>query len=231
VRRGTDVIERSPARLALSEGWPVLITSVVVGTTYGVLARQSGLGLLETSASSLLIFAGAAQFAALELLKGGASAGEIAVAVLLINARHLLMAAAIRPFVARASLARRLGLAYVLTDEAFALGIGWFRRPRRELAYYATFGVALWACWNVATIVGSLVGSSFEHPERFGVDFAITAVFIAIVATSVRHRTDLIVAAASALVAAALKLAGASTLAVVIAGAVAPLLALRLRQR
>lgn len=221
----------TPARLALKEGWPVLVTSVVVGTTYGVVARQAGLGVIEASASSLIVFAGAAQFAALELLKGGASAVEVAVAILLINARHLLMAAALRPFLSRASLLTRFGLGYVLTDEAFAMGIGWFRRPRTELAYYATFGVALWACWNVSTIAGNLLGSSVEHPERFGVDFAITAVFIAIVATTARHRADLAVAALAAIVAAVLKLAGASTLAVVIAGAVAPLVALVGRAR
>ena len=231
MRRGTGVTTRSPARLALVEGWPVLVTSLIVGTTYGVVARQSGLGVVEASASSLLVFAGAAQFASLELLKGGASAAEIVVAIVLINARHLLMAAAIRPFVARAPLLTRFGLGYVLTDEAFALGIGWFRRPRTELAYLATFGVALYVCWNIGTIVGALIGASVEHPERLGVDFAITAVFIAIVATTARHRADLAVAGVAALVAAALKLAGASTLAVVVAGAVAPLLTLAMRRR
>ena len=220
---------RSPARTALAEGWPVLLTSVVVGATYGVLARQSGLGVFEASASSFIVFAGAAQFATLELLKGGASVGEIAVAIALINSRHLLMSAALRPFLSREPLVRRLGLAYVLTDEAFAMGIGWFRRQRRELSYYATFGVALWACWNTATIAGALAGSSLEHPERFGVDFAITAVFVAIVATSARGRADLVIALVAAVVAGALKLAGASTLAVVVAGAIAPLLALRRR--
>lgn len=222
---------RTPARLALVEGWPVLVTSLVVGTTYGVVARQSGLTVVEASASSLIVFAGAAQLAMLELLRGGGSPVEVAVAIFLINARHLLMAAAIRPFVTRAPVLSRLALGYVLTDEAFAMGIGWFRRPRTELAYFATFGIALWACWNVATVAGALIGSSFEHPQRFGVDFAITAVFVAIVATSARHRADVIVAAAAALVAAALKLAGASTLAVVVAGAVAPLVAIGMRPR
>jgi branched chain amino acid efflux pump len=220
---------RSPARTALAEGWPVLLTSVVVGATYGVVARQAGLSVFEASASSFIVFAGASQFATLELLKGGAGSLEIAVAIALINARHALMAAAIRPFLSRASLVQRLGLGYVLTDEAFALGIGWFRRERREISYYVTFGVGLWACWNLSTIAGAVLGASFDHPERFGVDFAITAVFVAIVATSARHRTDLAIALAAAVVSGALKLAGASTLAVVVAGAVAPLLALRSR--
>ncbi len=218
--------ERSPARTAIAEGWPVLLSSVIIGLTYGVVARHSGLTVLETSASSVIVFAGAAQFAALELLKGDANGPAIALAIFLINARHLLMAAAIRPFVAHVPLARRLGLAYVLTDEAFAMGIGWFRRGHRSVSYYATFGVGLWLCWNLATIAGAMFGGGVEQPERFGVDFAITAVFVAIVAVSARHRIDLVVALAAALVAAALRIAGASTLAVVVAGALAPLAAL-----
>ncbi len=217
--------ERSPARAALAEGWPVLLSSVVVGLTYGVVARHAGLTLVEASASSVIVFAGAAQFAALELLKGGATAPGIALAILLINARHLLMAAAIRPFVAHVPFPRRLGLAYILTDEAFAMGIGWFRRGHRSVSYYAVFGAGLWLCWNLATIAGALFGGAIENPERFGVDFAITAVFVAIVALSTRHRIDLAVALAAAVVAAALRIGGASTLAVVIAGALAPLAA------
>lgn len=212
-----------PSRAAISEGWPVLLTSVVIGLTYGVVARQSGLSVLETSGSSLIVFAGAAQFATVGLVASGATPPEIAISVLLINLRHLLMAASLRPFLAGASLPKRLGLAYILTDEAFAMGIGHFRRGHRDIAYYATFGVGLWLCWNVSTIAGAVFGAGITQPERFGVDFAITACFVAIVALGVRHRADVVVALAAALVAAALRVAGASTVAVVVAGAVAPL--------
>jgi 4-azaleucine resistance transporter AzlC len=216
----------SPARAALSEGWPVLLTSVFIGATYGVLARQSGLSVVEVSGSSLIIFAGAAQFATIGLLKAGATPLEIGASVFLINLRHLLMAASLRPFLQRSRPLGRLGLAYVLTDEAFAMGIGWFRRGHRDLAYYATFGTALWLCWNASTIAGAILGAGIADPSRYGVDFAITACFAAIVAIGARHRGDVAVALAAALVAGALKLVGASTVAVVIAGALAPVLAL-----
>jgi 4-azaleucine resistance transporter AzlC len=212
-----------PSRAAIAEGWPVLLTSAVIGATFGVIARQAGASVLEASGSSLIIFAGAAQFAAVGLLQSGASPAEIAVSVLLINLRHVLMAASLRPYFAGASLPKRLGLAYVLTDESFAMGIGWFRRGHRDLAYYATFATLLWACWNSGTIVGALFGAGIEQPQRYGIDFAITACFVAIVTIGARHRADVIVAVAAALVAAALKLAGASTVAVVVAGAIAPL--------
>lgn len=208
----------------------MLLTTAVVAATYGVIARQSGLSVLEASGSSLIMFAGAAQFATVGLLKDGATPIEVAVSVLLINLRHALMAASIRPFFAGVSLPRRLGLAYVLTDEAFAMSIGWFRRGHRDLSYYVTFGVGLWLCWNVSTIAGALLGAGIERPERYGVDFAITACFVAIVALSARHRADVAVALTAALIAAALRLAGASTTAVVIAGAVAPIVLLATRR-
>ena len=216
-------------RAAIVEGWPIFVTAVVVGIAFGLTARQAGLSIVETSATSLIVFAGAAQFVMVDLLRTGTPVPLIVLTVLLLNARHLLMAAAIRPFVQMASLPRRFGLAYVLTDEAFAMGIGWFRRGHRDLAYYAVFSTVLWASWNVGTLLGAVFGAGVEDPQRLGIDFAITAVFVAIVAIGVRHRADVAVALAAALVAAALRLAGASAVAVVIAGALAPLVAFAMR--
>jgi len=217
-------------RAALVEGWPIFVTAVVVGIAFGLTARQAGLSIVETSAMSVIVFAGAAQFVMVDLLRTGTPVPLIVLTVLLLNARHLLMAAAIRPFVRAASLPRRFGLAYVLTDEAFAMGIGWFRRGHRDLAYYAVFSTVLWCSWNVGTLLGAIFGAGVQDPQRFGIDFAITAVFVAIVAIGVRHRADVAVALAAALVAAALRLAGASAVAVVVAGALAPLVAFAIRE-
>jgi 4-azaleucine resistance transporter AzlC len=220
----------TPQRAALVEGWPLLLTSIVIGIPYGVIARQAGLSIAETSATSVIVFAGAAQFAMVDLLRSGADAPVIALTALLINLRHLLMAAALRPFMQPVSLPRRLGLAYLLTDEAFAMGIGWFRRGHRDLTYYTVFGALLWCCWNSGTLIGAIFGAGIQEPERFGVDFAITASFVAIVAIGVRHRSDAVVALAAAAVAGALRLAGASSVAIVAAGALAPLVAFALRE-
>src|SRR5205823_13247276 len=120
--------------------------------------------------------------------------------------------------------------ALVLTDEAFAMAIGWLRRGRTELTYYATFAVALYLGWIAATIIGMLAGPSIGEPRRFGVDFAITATFTAIVVLGVRRRSGAVVAVVSALIAAALAYLGASVVAVVTAGALAPLLAVVARE-
>ena len=199
---------------------------MVVGIPFGIVARQSGLSPAEIMGMSLFVFAGASQFAMVQLFTDGVAWPVIVATVLLINLRHLLMAAALRPYFSGVSVVKRLATAYVLTDEAFAMAIGWFRRGRTEIAYYTTFAVALYVLWNTATVIGMLLGPSIGEPRRVGVDFAITATFIAIVVLGVRRRSDALVGLAAALMASLLASLGASVVAVVTAGALAPLLVL-----
>src|SRR5260221_8604152 len=105
---GHHVRRLSPQRTALAEGWPVLVTVIVVGTTFGIVASRSGLSPAEIVAMSLFVFARASQFAMLQLFKDGAAWPFIAPTVLLINLRHLLMAAPLRPYFAGLSTARPL---------------------------------------------------------------------------------------------------------------------------
>jgi 4-azaleucine resistance transporter AzlC len=214
----------------MGEGWPVMGTVLVVGTTFGVGARQSGLEPVEIVAMSLLVFAGASQFAMVQLFSQAAPAPIVMASVLFINLRHLLMATSLKPEFQRLPLARRLFAAFFLTDESFAMATGHFRRGGRSVAYYFTFAIALFVLWNLATVIGIVVGGAIGDPRRFGVDFAITATFIGIVVLAIRHREDVVIALVSALVAGALALAGASTIAVITAGAIAPLLAVFVRR-
>jgi 4-azaleucine resistance transporter AzlC len=208
----------------------VLGTTLLVGTTFGVVARQSGLEPVEIIAMSLFVFAGASQFAMVQLFSESAPMPIVIASVLFINLRHLLMATSLSPQLERLPLARRLFAAFFLTDESFAMASGHFRRGGRSLAYYFTFAIALFALWNVATVIGIGVGGAIGDPRRFGVDFAITATFTGIVVLAIRHRADVVIAVVAALVAGALALAGASTIAVITAGALAPLIAVFVRR-
>jgi len=205
-------------------------TTIVVGTTFGVVARQAGLEPIEIAAISLLVFAGAAEFVMVRLFTEGAVAPLVIATVLFINLRHLLMATSLRPHFMRLTLARRLAAAFFLTDESFAMTTSHFRRGGRSLTYYATFAVALFVLWNLATLAGIALGSTIGEPRRFGVDFAITATFVGIVVLAVRHRADVAVAVVAAAIAGALALAGASTVAVITAGVLAPALAVFARK-
>ena len=208
----------------------MLGTTLVVGTTFGVVARQAGLEPLQIVAMSLLVFAGASEFAMVQLFSQSAPAPVVILSVLFINLRHLLMATSLRSHLGRLPLAERLFAALFLTDESFAMATGHFRRGGRSVAYYFTFAIALFLIWNLATVIGIVVGGAIGDPRRFGVDFAITATFIGIVVLAIRHRVDIVIALAAALIAGGLALAGASTIAVIAAGAVAPLIAVFARR-
>lgn len=205
-------------------------TVLVVGTTFGVVARQSGLEPVQIAAMSLLVFAGASQFAMVQLFSESAPAPIVIASVLFINLRHALMAASLRAQVQGLPVIGRLVAAFFLTDESFAMATGHFRRGGRSIAYYFVFAISLYVLWNVATLAGIAIGSAIGDPRRFGVDFAITATFIGIVVLAIRHRSDAVIAVVAALAAGGLALAGASTVAVITAGALAPLIAVFARR-
>jgi 4-azaleucine resistance transporter AzlC len=209
----------------MGEGWPVLGTTLLVGMTFGVVARQSGLQPLEIVAMSLLVFAGASQFAMVRLFSESAPTLIVIASVLFINLRHALMAASLRSQLRELPLFGRLVAAFFLTDEAFAMATGHFRRGGRSLGYYFAFAISLYVLWSVATLAGLLLGDAIGDPRRYGIDFAITATFIGIVVLAIRHRSDIVIAVVAGLIAGGLALAGASTVAVITAGALAPLIA------
>jgi 4-azaleucine resistance transporter AzlC len=210
----------------MGEGWPIMGTVIVVGMTFGVVGRQAGLEPIEIAAMSLLVFAGASEFVMVRLFSEGAAPPLVIATVLFLNLRHLLMAASLRAEFMRLSLGRRLLAAFFLTDESFAMATSYFRRGGTSLTYYVTFAVALFVLWNVSTVAGVALGSAIGEPRRFGVDFAITATFLGIVVLAVRRPSDAAVAIVAGAIAGALALAGASTIAVITAGALAPTIAL-----
>ena len=208
----------------------MLGTTVLVGMTFGVVARQSGLQPLEIAAMSVLVFAGASQFAMVRLFSESAPMLVVIASVLFINLRHALMAASLRSQLRELPFLGRVIAAFFLTDESFAMATGHFRRGGRSLAYYFVFAISLYVLWNVSTLAGILLGGAIGDPRAYGIDFAITATFIGIVVLAIRHRSDIAIAVAAGLIAGGLALAGASTIAVITAGALAPLIAVFIRR-
>jgi predicted branched-subunit amino acid permease len=105
------------------------------------------------------------------------------------------------------------------------MGSSWYRRGGRGVAYYLTFAASMWVLWNLGTIVGVLAGPAVPDPRVVGLDFAITATFIAIVVLGIRGRRDVAIALVAAAAAGLLRGMGLAVVAVVVAGALAPLVA------
>jgi len=179
------------------------------GLVYGLNAGAAGFSPLEASAMSVIVFAGASQFAAVGYVLGGFSWAGIVFLTAFVNARHFLYSAALAPYVADRPRWLRAVMAHVLTDEAFALTLSHFRRiGRADLPGYwwAAIGVTF-IPWNVATIAGVLLGGSIPEPARFGLDVIFPAAMIGLAVGLVTGRRELVAAMVGAVVAVAVSLA------------------------
>ena len=158
---------------------------------------------------SVLVFAGASQFAAVGYVLGGFSWLGIVALTSFLNARHVLYAAALAPYVADRPRALRAVMAHVLTDEAFALSIAHFRRiGRADLwGYWWAAIVTTFIPWNVSTILGSVVGGHIPDPSRFGLDVIFPAAMGGLAVGLVTGRRELVAAIVGAVAAVGVGLA------------------------
>lgn len=170
---------------------PLLLGVAPFGMIYGVLALQAGLSPLQAQVMSSVVFAGSAQFMTVQLIASLTPALVIVLTGFVINLRHLLYSASIAPWVQGLSLRWKALLAYLLTDEAYAVAIVNYRQNGQrdgEHWFFLGAGLALWATWQVSTAMGILLGAVI--PSSWGLDFALPLTFIALVVPGLRHRAD-----------------------------------------
>lgn len=184
---------------------PVAVSVFTVGLVFGVLARQAGLSWVEATLMSTLVFAGASQFVALSLwLIMPFPVITIILTTLVVNLRHLLMGASLRPWFARLPGFAAYCSLYFMVDESWALTMGEFNAGGRDAAFLLGSGGLLFVAWVASAVVGQIAGSSIQNPAQWGLDFAFTAVFIALLAGMWKGRSHFLpwtVAAGTALAA------------------------------
>ncbi len=154
------------ARRALLDGvaaaLPATLFIAPFAALCGVVAAETGLSLGETIAFSVLVFAGAAQLAALELMRAGAPWIVVAVSGLVVNLRFVLYSATLAPYFRRLSFAAKSVVAYCTVDNAVSGFLSWRRRdaatPRERALYVVAIGAHGWLVWQSFTIVGHQLG-------------------------------------------------------------------------
>lgn len=190
------------AREGIRDILPPAIAGIPIGLLFGALCAAKGLSPAEVASMSALVFAGGAQFAAVELWAHPAPVAALAFSTLLINARHILMGASLAPKTGRFSpLQRFLGFA-VLADENWAFAERRAARQPLTPAYFLAMGAVFWANWILWSTLGALGGSLLGDPSRLGADFAFTALFIGLIAGFWKGRVTGITIAASGVAAA-----------------------------
>ena len=182
-------------------GFPFAVSLVLLALSFGVLAQDAGLSGFAAISMSALMFASAAQFAAVAILAGGGTAGAAVVAVALMNSRFLPMGAALAPSLPGTAL-RRAAQGQALVDSSWALaarGDGTFDR-------WLLFGSSAiqYVAWVGGTALAVTAGESIGDPRALGLDAIFPAFFVALLVNEARERRPRQVAALGALIALAL---------------------------
>src|SRR2546426_787043 len=179
---------------------PVLFGVLPFGLIYGALALQAGIPPGAALAMSSIVLAGSAQFVGTQLFAAGAPGALIILTTFIVNLRHMLYSASVAPYLSRLGLRWKLLLAYLLTDEAYAMAIthyqqtgpptpaptarGGAREDQRHW-FFLGAGATLWTTWQVSTAIGLYVGARI--PASWNLEFALPLTFVALVVPAVRR--------------------------------------------
>lgn len=175
---------------------PLTLACAPWGLLAGSTAIDAQLSPAQSQGLSLFVFAGAAQLVAIGMIKGGASAISILVTTLLLTSQHILYAMHLRPMVAPMPARWRYGLAFLLTDEFFAL-VSSHDRQTFNRWYALGVGLCMYVGWNLFTCVGIVVGKSIPGLDQLGLEFSIAATFIALITPIVRSIPTVVCVAVS----------------------------------
>jgi 4-azaleucine resistance transporter AzlC len=194
--------KRSEFVAGLQAELPILLGVVPFGMIYGVLALEAGLSRAETQAMSAIVFAGSSQFIMTQLFGAGTPAAIIILTAALVNLRHILYSATMAPYLDHLGARWRWLLAYLLTDEAFAVAVLHYRRHGSQAQRHWFFlgaGLALWTTWQLSTAAGILLGTRI--PESWSLEFTIALTFIALVVPNLIGRAVVVAAGVAGLTA------------------------------
>jgi predicted branched-subunit amino acid permease len=175
---------------------PLAAPGLPFGLVLGFLVNDQGIDPLAGWASSWIIFAGSSQLVALNLLGDGASAVVIVISVLLINSRHAMYSAALRPAFAEYPTWFRVSAPYLLLDQLFAVTDGSLKleasTPRYRMWHYIGAGLFMWTIWQISVGLGVLVGDVVR--EEWSLSFAVALLFAGLLSLSIKDRPGMIAA-------------------------------------
>jgi len=173
---------------------PLLIPVVPFGIIFGAIGIELGFGPYVTYATSIIIFSGASQIVFFQLLSAGASSLVAITSSSVISTRHLLYGAVVNQYLSNLSIYWKIGLSYILTDQAFAVSNEYFKKNKKDSYkhyYLLGSGITLWIVWQLTTIIGILLGSVV--PAELGLTFTIPLTFLALLINYFRKIDHLII--------------------------------------
>ena len=185
----------SDFRAGFLEMLPACVGFAPFGLVCGVGASAAGANFFGALGMSAIIFSGAAQILAVQLFAAGAPIAVIVLTCLVAGLRFLMYSAAMAPYLKPLPSRWQNGLAFLLTDQAFAAAIRRFdagANPGAGASHFLGGGMALWSFWQLFNIVGFFAGNLI--PTSWSLEFAVPLCFVALVAPALRNAPTILAA-------------------------------------
>jgi 4-azaleucine resistance transporter AzlC len=181
-------------------GLPFLLVASPFALLFGVVATEAGLDLLHVMSFSVLVIAGASQFAAVTLMAENAPTVIVLVTSLAVNLRMMMYSASLVPYIGTAPLWQRGLVSYLLVDQGYSVSmLEYEKRPKmtvpERFAFFLGSMTAITPVWYTCTFLGAKLGSGI--PPELALDFALPITFLAMVAPMLRTTAHLAAAAVS----------------------------------
>ncbi|MEM9733539.1 MAG: AzlC family ABC transporter permease [Pseudomonadota bacterium] len=177
----SEEVPRSQWWAGAKEAFPILPTIVPFAAVFGALAVERGLTLGQIMFASGTIYAGASQYAMLDLMGQGVAPWLIVATVFAINFRHILYSAAMgRTLGAFGHFQRYLAFG-MMVDPQFAVTMARSRKEPIRPSFYFGYAVFVYITWMTSNLLGALFGRLLEDPSRFGFDLILPLYFIGLI--------------------------------------------------
>ena len=183
-------MNHKPFREGAKAALPIVLGYLPVGMAFGMLARKAGVSTFEAGLMSLLVYAGASQFIAVEMLSKGIVWFPIVLTTFLVNLRHLLMSSTFSLYLKNTRLSILGLISAQLTDESFALAMSNTSKILNRPKYLLGLQMASQIAWIAGSVGGAFFGVLINH-EGYGLPFALTALFICLLVLQVKSHMHL----------------------------------------
>ncbi len=184
---------------------PVTTGVIPFGAVMGTVSAEANLSLSQTVTMNIILYAGASQLAATELMTQHAASVVVILTGLIINSRFLLYSAALSPVLRQASWPLKLFCAHTLTDQSYAVMTANERKLETaadHVQFYLGTAVCMWIVWNSSVVAGFVFGNF--APAEWALDYAVPLSFASLVVPTLRNSRYILVAAFSSAVSIAL---------------------------
>jgi predicted branched-subunit amino acid permease len=194
-------VSRSDLAAGLRDVVPLVLSELPFGVVIGAAAVDAGVPAAAAVGTSVLVYTGAAQLAAFDLLGRNAPLAVVALTALVINLRYLMYSASVAQYLRDLPRGRRFAFGYLLTDPVYALTIGEFadRESAKAAWYYVGAAVPMWFAYQGGTVLGIVVGTSV--PPSWNLGFATPLLFLALLVPTLEDRPSLAAAGVGGVVA------------------------------